>query len=134
MNPYKIGKKVSESVLSLISPKGKTITRENLIMYPGYTKPGNLQTKHGNLVHKLALKKPFLLGFLILKTLILTYYTSKHSLDCSIQYGGKTAEKANAVSNFTDTRTISKTLKSTGLLIINQNSRLQNSVSLIKVS
>ena len=134
MNSHKIGKKVSESVLSLISPKGKTITRENLIMYPGYKKPGNLQTKHGNLGHKLAFKKPFLLGFLILKTLILTYYTSKHSLDCSIQYGGKTAEKANAVSNSTDTRVQNKSFKSSGLLIINKNSRLQNSVSLIKVS
>ena len=134
MNSHKIGKKVSESVLSLISPKGKTITRENLIMYPGYKKPGNLQTKHGNLGHKLAFKKPFLLGFLILKTLILTYYTSKHSLDCSIQYGGKTAEKANAVSNSTDTRVQKKSFKSSGLLIINKNSRLQNSVSLIKVS
>jgi len=134
MKSHKIGKKVSKSVLSLISPSGKTITRENLILYPGYKKPGNLQTKHGNLGQTMAIKKPFLLGFLILKTLILTYYTSKHSLDCSIQYGGKTAEKANAVSNSTDTRTISKTLKSSGLLIINTNSRLQNSVSLIKVS
>jgi retron-type reverse transcriptase len=127
-----IGKRVFESALSLISPQGYTITRENLIMHPGYTTPGNLQTKHGNLGPKMTLLKSFLLDFSLWKLLILTYHISKQLLDCSSQYGGKIAEKANAIGNSMDTQKISKTLKPLGLLLY--NNRLQNSVSLIKVS
>ena len=122
----------SETVLSLISPKGYTITGGNLITNPGYIKPGSLQPKRGNLGQRLSKLKSFLLGYLVTGTLTLTYYISKHLLEFSSQHGGKTAEKANAGGNSSDTRKVSKTFKPTGLLLC--DNRLQNSVSLIKVS
>ena len=127
----KVGKKASETVLSLISPKGYTITGGNLITYPGYTKPGSLRPKCGNLGQRMSKPKSFLLGYPLTGTLTLTYYISKQLLEISSQHGGKTAEKANAGGNSSDTRKFYKTFKPTGLLFYN---RLQNSVSLIKVS
>lgn len=128
----KKGKKAFESVLSLISPKGYTITGENLITYPGYIKPGSLQPKRGNLGQRMSKPISFLLGYLITGTLTLTYYTSKQLLEFSSQHGGKIAEKANAGGNASDTRKVSKTFKPTGLFFF--ENRLHNSVSLIKVS
>lgn len=128
---HKKGKMASKTVLSLISPKGYTITGENLITYPGYTKPGSLQPKRGNLGQRMS-KNSFSLGYLSTETLTITYYISKHLLEFSSQHGGKIAEKANAGGNSSDTRKVSKTLKPTGLLLC--DNRLQNSVSLIKVS
>jgi group II intron reverse transcriptase/maturase len=119
-------------VLSLISPKGYTITGENLITNPGYTKPGSLQPKRGNLGQRMSKPISFLLGYLLTVTLTLTYYISKQLLEFSSQHGGKTAEKANAGGNASDTRKVSKTFKPTGLLLC--DNRLQNSVSQIKVS
>jgi RNA-directed DNA polymerase len=130
-NPIKKGKIASKTVLSLISPKGHTITGENLITYPGYTIPGSLHPKRGNLGQRMR-KNSFLLGFLLTGTLTLTYCISKHLLEISSQHGGKIAEKANAGGNSSDTRKVYKTFKPTGLLLC--NNRLQNSVSLIKVS
>lgn len=132
LKSHKKGKKAFESVLSLISPKGYTITGDNLITYPGYIKPGSLQPKRGNLGQRMSKPISFLLGYLLTGTLTLTYYTSKQLLEFSSQHGGKTAEKANAGGNATDTRKVSKTFKPTGLLLC--DNRLQNSVSLIKVS
>lgn len=129
--PHKKGKMASKTVLSLISPKGYTITGENLITYPGYTKPGSLQPKRGNLGQRMS-KNSFSLVYLSTETLTITYYISKHLLEFSSQHGGKIAEKANAGGNSSDTRKVSKTLKPTGLLLC--DNRLQNSVSLIKVS
>lgn len=128
----KKGKMASKTVLTLISPKGYTITGENLITYPGYTKPGSLQPKRGNLGQRMNKPNSFLLGYLLTLTLTLTYYISKHLLEFSSQHGGKIAEKANAGGNSSDTRKVSKTYKPTGLLLC--DNRLQNSVSLIKVS
>lgn len=128
---HKKGKMASKTVLSLISPKGYTITGENLITYPGYTKPGSLQPKRGNLGQRMS-KDSFLLGYLLTGTLTITYYISKHLLEFSSQHGGKIAEKAKAGGNSSDTRKVSKTFKPTGLLLC--DNRLQNSVSLIKVS
>jgi hypothetical protein len=132
LKSQKKGKKAFKSVLSLISPKGYTITGDNLITYPGYIKPGSLQPKRGNLGQRMSKPISFLLGYLLTGTLTLTYYTSKQLLEFSSQHGGKTAEKANAGGNASDTRKVSKTLKPTGLLLC--DNRLQNSVSLIKVS
>jgi RNA-directed DNA polymerase len=130
LKSQKKGKKAFKTMLSLISPKGYTITGGNLITYLGYIKPGSLQPKRGNLVQRMS--KPFLLGYLLTGTLTLTYYISKQLLEFSSQPGGKTAEKANAVGNSSDTRKLYKTFKATGLLLC--ENRLQNSVSLIKVS
>jgi hypothetical protein len=108
-----------ETVLSLISPKGYTITGGNLITNPGYIKPGSLQPKRGNFGQRMSKLKSFLLGYLVTGTLTLTYYISKHlllplrgyeqRLEFSSQHGGKTAEKANAGGNSSDTRKVSKT-------------------------
>lgn len=119
-------------MLSLISPKGYTITGGNLITYPGYIKPGSLQPKRGNLGQRMSKPNSFLLGYLLTGTLTQTYYISKQLLEFSSQHGGKTAEKANAGGNSSDTRKLYKTFKPTGLLLC--DNRLQNSVSLIKVS
>jgi hypothetical protein len=128
------GKMSSKTVLSLISPKGYTITGENLITYPGYTKPGSLQPKRGNLGQRMSYKT-FLLGYLLTGTLRLTYYLSKHLLEFSSQHGGKIAEKAKAGVKRTDTLNFTKTtFKPTGLLQFDFENRLQNSVRLIKVS
>ena len=129
---HKKGKMTSKTVLSLISPKGYTITGENLITYPGYTKPGSLQPKRGNLGQKMSKPNSFLLGYLLTGTLTLTYYISKHLLELSSQHGGKIAEKANAGGNSSDTRKVYKTFEPTGLLLF--DNRLHNSASLIKVS
>lgn len=131
LKSHKKGKKAFKTVLSLISPKGYTITGENLITNPGYIKPGSLQPKRGNLGQRMS-KFSFLLGNLKTGTLTLTYYNYKQLLEFSSQHGGKTAEKANAGGNASDTRKVSKTFKPTGLLLC--ENRLQNSVSLIKVS
>jgi hypothetical protein len=132
LKSHKKGKKAFRTVLSLISPKGHTITGENLITYPGYIKPGSLQPKRGNLGPRMSKPISFLLGYLLTGTLTLTYYNSKQLLEFSSQHGGKTAEKANAGGNASDTRKVSKTFKPTGLLFC--ENRLQNSVSLFKVS
>lgn len=127
------GKMSYKTVLSLISPKGYTITGENLITYPGYTKPGSLQPKRGNLGQRMRYKT-FLLGNLLTGSLRLTYYLSKHLLEFSSQHGGKIAEKAKAGVKQTDTLKNTKTFKQTGLLKFDFENRQQNSVSLIKVS
>ena len=132
LKSHQKGKKAFKTVLSLISPKGYSITGENLITYPGYIKPGSLQPKRGNLGQRMSKPNSFLLGYLLTGTLTLTYYISKQLLEFSSQHGGKTAEKANAGGNFSDTRKVYKTFKPTGLLLC--DNRLQNSVSLIKVS
>jgi len=129
---HKKGKMTFKTVLSLISPKGYTITGENLITNPGYKKPGSLQPKRGNLGQRMSKSNSFLLGYLLTGTLTLTYYISKHLLEFSSQHGGKIAEKANAGGNSSDTRKVSKTFELTGLLLC--DNRLHNSVSLIKVS
>jgi hypothetical protein len=131
------GKMSSKTVLSLISPKGYTITGENLITYTGYTKPGSLQPKRGNLGQRMNLNyKTFLLGYLLTGTLTLTYYFSKHLLECSSQHGGKIAEKAKAEVKTTDTLKYTKTIKNPlrGWGLLKFYTRKQNSVSLIKVS
>ena len=118
-----------KSVLSLISPKGYTITGENLIIYPGYI-PGSLQPKRGNLGQRMS--KLILVGLPLLGNVSTNILFSKHLLEISIQHGGKIAEKANAGGNSSDTRKVYKTFKPKGLLLC--DNRLQNSVSLIKVS
>lgn len=55
-------------------------------------------------------------------------------LEFSSQHGGKIAEKAEAVCKSTDTLKKTKTLKPTGLFFFDFENRMQNSVSLIKVS
>lgn len=60
-----------------------------------------------------------------------TYPSSKRKSELDSQYGGKITEKANAKSNVLDTGNIFMTRNISGLLF--ENSRLQNSVSLIKV-
>jgi len=134
LKSHKIGKRAFKTVLSLISPKGYTITGGNLIIYPGYTKPGSLQTKRGNLGQRMSNPDSFLLGYPLRGTLTITYYILKQILNYSSQHGGKIAEKAKAGCNYSDTCKVSKTLKPTGLLLFFGNIRLLNSVSLIKVS
>jgi RNA-directed DNA polymerase len=132
LKSQKKGKKAFKTMLSLISPKGYTITGGNLITYPGYIKPGSLQPKRGNLGQRMSKPNSIQLGYLLTGTLTLTYYISKQLLDFSSQHGGKTAEKANAGGNSSDSRKLTKTFKPTGLLLC--DNRQQNSVSLIKVS
>lgn len=132
LNSQYIGKRISESVFFLISPKGNNITRENLNFYPGNTNTGGLESKHGNLVGKVAQIESLFGGFPLQETLWLTYYFTKHQLVSKSQTGGKIAKEAKAESNFSDTRINFQTFKKTGLYS-NQN-RLLNLVSLFKVS
>jgi Reverse transcriptase (RNA-dependent DNA polymerase) len=125
------GKLISETVSILISPKGYTVTGDDVNIYPSYTQLGSSQTKRGNLGKVfLSNKKEGIPQVSVYERESLTYTVSKHMSELYSLNGGKIAEKANAHGNAWDTRKSLLTFRVSGLMA---KIRLQNSVCLNKV-